>query len=172
MLDWKSVPNGGFRETLNAQTKQVRSRFDGYLEKAKLALAEQGFNSELFDENKSLGRTISLVPTSAITGEGIPDMLMLLVKLTQERMNSQLMYISSLECTILEVKVVEGHGTTIDVILSNGIMRESDKIVLCGMDGPIVTTVRALLTPQPMRELRVKVGSARSGLCPLGMMAC
>jgi hypothetical protein len=35
-------------------------------------------------------------------------------------------------------------------------MKEGDRIVLCGMDGPIVTTVRALLTPQPMREMRVE----------------
>lgn len=87
--------------------------------------------------------------------------MMLLVKLTQERMNQNLMYISELECTILEVKIIEGLGTTIDVILSNGRMKEGDKIVLCGMDGPIVTNVRALLTPQPMRELRVKVSIAK-----------
>ena len=125
--------------------------------KTKLAFAEQGLNAEIFDENKNLGRNISLVPTSAVTGEGIPDMLMLLVKLTQERMNANLMYISELECTILEVKVIEGLGTTVDVVLSNGVMREGDKIVLCGTDGPIVTQVRALLTPQPMREMRIKV---------------
>lgn len=84
-------------------------------------------------------------------------MLMLIVKLTQERMSSQLMYISELDCTVLEVKVIEGLGTTLDVVLSNGVLHEGDKIVVCGLNGPIVTQVRALLTPQPLKELRVKV---------------
>lgn len=99
---------------------------------------------------------MSIVPTSAHTGEGIPDMLMLLVKLTQERMTEKLMYLSELECTVLEVKVIEGLGTTIDVILSNGVLHEGDRIVLCGLNGPIITNIRALLTPEPMKEMRVK----------------
>lgn len=110
----------------------------------------------MYYENENFAKNVSLVPTSAITGEGIPDMLMLLVNLTQSRMSNQLMYLSELECTVLEVKVVEGLGTTIDVILSNGVLNEGDRIVLCGLSGPIVTTIRALLTPQPLRELRVK----------------
>lgn len=57
---------------------------------------------------------------------------------------------------MLEVKVIEGHGTTIDVILVNGRLNVGDTIVLAGFNGPIVTTIRALLTPQPMREMRVK----------------
>ena len=84
-------------------------------------------------------------------------MLMLIIKLTQERMGAQLMYISELECTVLEVKVIEGLGTTLDVVLSNGVLHEGDKIVVCGLNGPIVTQVRALLTPQPLKELRIKV---------------
>ena len=83
-------------------------------------------------------------------------MLKLLVSLTQDRMTETLMYLSELECTVLEVKVIEGLGTTIDVILSNGVLHEGDRIVLCGLDGPIITTVRALLTPEPMKEMRVK----------------
>jgi len=99
---------------------------------------------------------VSIVPTSASTGEGIPDMLMLLVNLTQERMSDKLMYLSELECTVLEVKVIEGLGTTIDVVLSNGILHEGDRIVICGLNGPITTNIRALLTPEPLRELRLK----------------
>lgn len=83
-------------------------------------------------------------------------MLKLLVSLTQQRMAEKLMYLSELECTVLEVKVIEGLGTTIDVILSNGVLREGDRIVLCGLNGAISTNVRALLTPQPLKELRVK----------------
>ena len=91
---------------------------------------------------------------------------MLLVNLTQQRMSDRLMYLSELECTVLEVKVIEGLGTTIDVVLSNGILREGDKIVVCGLNGPIVTQIRALLTPQPLRELRIKVGLTRTGIPP------
>ena len=53
-------------------------------------------------------------------------MIMLLVNLTQRRMSDRLMYLSELECTPPEAKVIEGLGTTIDVILSNGILREGD----------------------------------------------
>lgn len=125
--------------------------------KTILAFAEEGLNACLYYENKSFARNVSLVPTSAITGEGVPDMIMLLVNLTQQRMSDRLMYLSELECTVLEVKVIEGLGTTIDVVLSNGILHEGDRIVVCGLNGPIVTNVRALLTPQPLRELRIKV---------------
>lgn len=124
---------------------------------AKLAFAEQGLNAVPYYENNNYAKNVSLVPTSAHTGEGIADMLMLITKLTQERMSSQLMYITELECTVLEVKVIEGLGTTLDVVLVNGVLHEGDKIVVCGLNGPIVTQVRALLTPQPMKELRIRV---------------
>ena len=56
----------------------------------------------------------------------------------------------------MEVKIIEGHGTTIDVVLVNGILKVGDTIILQGFNGPIVTKVRALLTPQPLKEIRVK----------------
>ena len=154
---WVPTPDGAFRESLEKQTRSVQREFEDRAAKTIVAFAEEGLNAALYYENKNFARNVSLVPTSAITGEGVPDMIMLLVNLTQQRMSDRLMYLSELECTVLEVKVIEGLGTTIDVVLSNGILHEGDKIVVCGLNGPIVTQVRALLTPQPLRELRIKV---------------
>lgn len=156
LFQWNATPNNSFQASLAKQKKSVKQEFEQRVEKTILAFAEQGLNAALYYKNPNFAKYVSLVPTSAITGEGIPDMLNLLVNLTQTRMSDKLMYISELECTVLEVKVIEGHGTTIDVVLVNGWLHEGDKIVVCGLNGPIVTQVRALLTPQPLRELRVK----------------
>jgi translation initiation factor 5B len=121
------------------------------------AMPAQGLNARLYYDNDDFRRNVSLVPTSAISGEGIPDLLMLLIQLTQQMMVNKLMLSSTVECTVLEVKAIEGLGTTIDVVLVNGALNRGDTIVVCGTNGAIVTQVRALLTPQPLRELRVKV---------------
>ena len=66
------------------------------------------------------------------------------------------MWCPEVQCTILEVKVVEGLGATADVILANGTLKRGDRIVMCGFSGPVVTRVRELLTPKPLREIRIK----------------
>ncbi|KAH9689786.1 eukaryotic translation initiation factor 5B [Citrus sinensis] len=97
---------------------------------------EQGLNTELYYKNKEMGKTFSIVPTSAIR---------------HKTMVKKLAFRNEVQCTILEVKVCEGYGTTIDVVLINGVLHEGDKIV-----EPIDTKIQALLTPHPMKELRVK----------------
>ncbi|OCT53705.1 putative Eukaryotic translation initiation factor 5B [Cladophialophora carrionii] len=165
LYGWKKIDNNGFQDSLAMQSKGVVGEFEKRLQDTKLAFAAEGFNAEVFYENKDMRRYVSLVPTSAHTGEGIPDLLKLLVTLTQERMTSALMYLSEVQATILEVKVIEGLGTTIDVIISNGVLRENDRIVLCGTDGPIATNIRALLTPAPLRELRLKSAYVHNKEC-------
>ena len=56
-----------------------------------------------------------------------------------------------------QVKSVKGLGMAIDVILLNGELHEGDTMVVCGMNGPIVTSIRALLTPHSGKEIRVEV---------------
>ena len=74
----------------------------------------------------------------------------------QTKIPKQLYEREEFECTVLEVKVIEGLGTTIDVVLVNGLLKVQDTIVLQGFNGPIVTQIRALLTPHPLKEMRVK----------------
>ena len=64
------------------------------------------------------------------------------------------MYVEFLQCTVLEVKVIEGLGPSIDVVLLNGTLKEGDRIVVSTLDGPVTTHIRALLTPPPNREMR------------------
>jgi translation initiation factor 5B len=156
LFGWKKIDNNGFEDSFNLQKPSVQSEFEERWTFVRTQLAEQGFNSELHFKNKNMSKYVSVCPTSAHTGEGIPDMIKLIVNLTQNRLTNNLMYLSEVECTVLEVKVIEGLGTTIDVILSNGVLHEGDRIVLCGNPEPIVTNVRALLTPAEMKELRVK----------------
>jgi translation initiation factor 5B len=77
------------------------------------------------------------------------------------------MYTEMVQCTVLEVKVVEGLGHTVDVVLVNGTLREGDTIVVSTMEGPVVTTIRALLTPPPNREMRYVASCICRALCSL-----
>lgn len=156
LYGWKICRNAPIVKAMKQQTKDVQNEFNRRLSQIITQFMEQGLNTELYYKNKEMGETFSIVPTSAITGEGIPDLLLLLVQWTQKTMIEKLTFSNEVQCTVLEVKVVEGHGTTIDVVLVNGILHEGDQIVVCGMQGPIVTSIRALLTPHPMKELRVK----------------
>lgn len=153
---WKATPSSSFQSTYDKQDVGAKQQFETLAGRAMLQMSEQGLNTQLWFRNTDFRSYVSIIPTSAITGEGVPDLLMLLVQLTQTMMNERLTYVTSLQCTVLEVKPVEGYGTTLDVILVNGVLNEGDTIVVCGLEGPIVTSVRALLTPPPNRELRVK----------------
>ncbi|KAK9830542.1 hypothetical protein WJX72_012372 [[Myrmecia] bisecta] len=156
LFDWKPIADAPIRDTLEQQKDYVKVEFEKRLAEATLNLNEQGLNVALYWKNPDPRKYVNIVPTSAISGEGIPDMLQLLVKLTQAMMAERLMFISELQCTVLEVKVIEGLGTTVDVVLVNGVLHEGDTIVLCGLQGPIVTNIRSLLTPHPLKELRVR----------------
>jgi len=156
MYGWKAQKDAPFRDSLKAQPDYAQAEFDTRWQAAKLALAEQGLNTALYWDNPDVRSYVNVVPTSAITGEGIPDLLHMLAFLTQTRMTERLAYVADVQCTVLEVKALEGLGTTVDVVLLNGVLREGQTIVVAGLHGPLVAHIRALLTPHPMREMRVK----------------
>uniref|UniRef100_M1D199 Eukaryotic translation initiation factor 5B n=1 Tax=Solanum tuberosum TaxID=4113 RepID=M1D199_SOLTU len=157
LYGWKVCRNAPIVKAMKQQSKDVQFEFITRLTQIVTQFKEQGINTELYYRNKEMGKdTFSIIPTSAISGEGIPDLLLLLVQWTQKTMVERLTYSSEVQCTVLEVKAIEGHGTTIDVVLINGMLHEGDQIIVCGMQDPIVTSIRALLTPHPMKELRIK----------------
>jgi translation initiation factor 5B len=113
------------------------------------------FSSDRYDRVKDFTKTIAIVPTSAVTGEGIPELLAILCGLAQQYLKTRLVTTEGPgKGVILEKKEEAGLGTTIDVILYDGIIKKGDTIVVGGIEGPIITKVRALLLPKPLDEMR------------------
>mmetsp|Transcript_33519 Transcript_33519/g.28327 ORF Transcript_33519/g.28327 Transcript_33519/m.28327 type:complete len:135 (+) Transcript_33519:1388-1792(+) len=69
-------------------------------------------------------------------------------------MKKRLEYKDALNCVVMDVKRIEGHSTTIDVILTNGVLRERDQILVMGLKGVIKSYIKAILTPKAMKEQR------------------
>ncbi|KAJ3583674.1 hypothetical protein NHX12_015929, partial [Muraenolepis orangiensis] len=91
-----------------------------------------GLNAALFYENKDPRTFVSLVPTSAHSGDGIGNLIGLLVELSQTLLARSLAQCNELRAQVMEVKALPGMGTTIDVILINGTLKEGDTIIVPG----------------------------------------
>ena len=137
--EWKVKANANSRDALDAQGHNAQNHYEQQLQKTILAFNEQGLNVALYWENESPEDTLSFVPTSAITGEGLSDLVFQLCRMGQTTERENLTEKDVFECTVLEVKVIEGHGTTIDVVLVNGLLKVGDTIVVSGLNGPIKT---------------------------------
>ncbi|MFQ6076969.1 MAG: translation initiation factor IF-2, partial [Candidatus Bathyarchaeia archaeon] len=114
-----------------------------------------GFRAERFDEVTDFAKTVSIVPLSAKTGEGIPELLTVLIGLTQQYMQKELMVTAGqAKGTVLEVREELGLGITLNAIIYDGVLRRGDTIVVGGREKPMVTKVRAILLPKPLDEMR------------------
>ncbi|KAI4871985.1 hypothetical protein NFI96_034512, partial [Prochilodus magdalenae] len=156
LYDWKKSPETDVVATLKKQKKNTKDEFDERAKAVIVEFAQQGLNAALFFENKDPRTFVSLVPTSAHSGDGMGNLIALLVELTQTMLARRLAHCDELRAQVMEVKALPGMGTTIDVILINGRLREGDTIIVPGVEGPIVTQIRGLLLPPPLKELRVK----------------
>ncbi|KAF6774025.1 hypothetical protein AHF37_04483 [Paragonimus kellicotti] len=156
LYGWKSDPNVDVQTTLKNQEVMTRNDFDDHFKQVVQDFAMMNVNVKLFYDNPNPDEFISMVPTSAHTGDGMGDLLATLCMRLQNKLSKRLAFSEELHASVMEVKELHGLGTTIDVIIVNGRIREGDTIVLAGQEGPIATQVRGLLQPAPMSELRVK----------------
>jgi translation initiation factor 5B len=152
---WKSQAEMSFLQSYNAQDVYVREELDNKIYDVIGTFSRLGFNSDRFDRIKDFTRTVAIVPTSAKTGEGIKELLMVLVGLTQQHLRKRLQVTEGpAKGTVLEVKEEPGLGLTLNTIIYDGVLQRDDPIVVGGRDKPIVTRVRAILVPKPLDEIR------------------
>lgn len=118
-------------------------------------LASEGISSDRYDRIEDFTKAVALVPISAKEGEGIPDLLLMLIGLAQRFLEGQLEQESGPgKGTILEVKEERGFGQTIDMILYSGTLKRGDIVALGTKGPPIITKVKAILKPKPLDEIR------------------
>lgn len=152
---WKSVPDVNLVQAIKSQNKTIQNELDRRLYEIVGALSANGIASERFDRVKDFTQTVAIVPTSAKTGDGIPELLMVLSGLTQQYLKDRLSISTGpAKGAILEVREETGLGTTLDTIIYEGILKKSDTVVVGGLDDVIVAKIRALLLPKALDEIR------------------
>ena len=150
-----------FIKNVKKQPENIKRYFDNNFYKILGDLAEMGFESNLYHEVEDHQKTVSIVPVSAKTGEGIPELLAVLTGLSQRFLTGKLEIETDAPAkgTILEIKEEKGMGTTADIIIYEGTLRQDDTIVVGGIDSTVTTKVKALLKTKPLAEIRDKKSS-------------
>jgi translation initiation factor 5B len=113
------------------------------------SLREHGFDSDLFYEMSDFKNKVAIVPCSATTGEGVPELLMMLCGLSQKFLKDQLTLGSDAKGVVLEVKK-EKNMDCIESILYDGVLKECDEIAIAGFGETVVSKVRALEEIEPL----------------------
>ena len=170
---WRTNENESFLSTFAGQNDRVKTDVENKTYEIVGKLSDLDFSADRFDRVSDFQRNLAIVPVSAHTGEGIPDLLLIMIGLAQRYMGDELKL--SVEGpgagTVLEVKEERGLGTTLDVILYDGTLAIGDEIAVATQGDVVVTKVRSLLKPRPMKEIlvedrfeRVKSVAAASGI--------
>jgi translation initiation factor 5B len=157
---WNPQPDTPIQQSMEAQSDRARSDLDERLYDLIGEMNDAGFTSDFYWRVQNFQKNVGIVPLSAKTGEGVPDLLTVMMGLSQRYMKDAMeIDVSGPGAgTVLEVTEEKGFGTTLDVVLYDGTIREDDRVVVGGFDEPIVTTVRALLSPKPLAEIRTGSG--------------
>ncbi len=153
---WRPKEGACFLESLPTQSEGVQRKLDEKIYELVGKLHELGFEAERFDRVSDFRKQVCIVPTSAKTGEGVPELLAVLAGLAQRFMGKELAVEvkGPARATVLEVKEEVGLGTAIDTIVYDGTLAKKDMIAVGGLKDVIVSKVRALFQPKPLDEIR------------------
>ncbi len=152
---WKKTTTQFISQSVKEQDPSVQTALDEALYNVVGTLSILGYNSEAFYRVKDFTKEVSIVPVSARSGEGMPELLAVLVGLTQQYMQKKLDQTDKpTRGIVLEVKEEVGLGITANIILIDGHLKKGDSIVVAKRDSTIVTKPKAILLPKPLDEMR------------------
>lgn len=152
---WRKTSSQFITQSVKEQAPSVQTALDEFLYNVVGSLSILGYNSEAFYRVKDFTKEVAIVPVSARTGEGIPELLAVLVGLAQQYMQKKLDQTDKpTRGIVLEVKEEVGLGVTANIILIDGHLKKEDSIIVSKRDSVIVTKPKAILLPKPLDEMR------------------
>jgi len=152
---WKATPGNPFLKSYANQSSFIQQEVDNRLYQVMGEFSRLQFKTDRFDHIRDFTQNIALVPTSAKTGEGLAELVMVLVGLTQQFLKKRLQTTDGpAKGSILEVKEESGLGMTLNTIIYDGTLHRDDLVVVGGKNGPISAHVRTILVPKPLDEMR------------------
>ncbi|SDA40754.1 translation initiation factor IF-2 [Methanobrevibacter millerae] len=157
IFGWETHEGASFKESFNQQAQSVKQALDTKVYEIVGTLHKEGFQSERFDRISDFASQITIIPISAKSGEGIIEVLAMLLGLAQEYLTEQLEINEDAPAkgTVLEIKEETGLGLTVDSIIYDGVLRTNDEIALMTSSNEVLTTkIRSILRPLPLEEMR------------------
>jgi translation initiation factor 5B len=152
---WRKTGDHSLSNEIRKQDQITQSILDEKIYGVVGSLSRLGYTSEAYWRIKDFTREVAIVPVSAVTGDGIPELLVVLVGLTQQYLGQKLeRHEGSARGIVLEVNEEIGLGPSANIILLDGILKQGATIIVAKRDASIVTKAKALLVPRPLDEMR------------------
>ena len=152
---WRKSETQFISKAIKEQDVSVQTDLDQKIYDVVGTLSILGYQSEAFYRIKDFKSEIAIVPISARSGVGIPELLAVLVGLTQQYLQKRLnQEEKEPRGIVLEVNDEVGFGQTANIILIDGAIKKGDSIVVAKRDSIIVTKPKAVLLPKPLDEMR------------------
>ncbi|MDW7641015.1 MAG: translation initiation factor IF-2, partial [Nitrosarchaeum sp.] len=152
---WRKSETKFITQAIKEQDPFIQTDLDQKIYDVVGTLSILGYQSEAFYRVKDFKTEIAIVPISARSGVGIPELLAVLVGLTQQYLQKRLeQKEKESRGIVLEVNDEIGLGHTANIILIDGSIKKGDSIVVAKRDSVIVTKPKAILLPKPLDEMR------------------
>jgi len=147
-------PSSSLTSSLKQLDETTQNNLDGRIYNVVGELSRYGIQSEAFYRLQNPQKQVAIVPVSAKTGEGIPELISLLIGLTQSYLKQKLTVSDDTRGIVLEVTEEPGLGDTANIILIDGVLNKHDEIAVAKKDGAVTTKIKAMFMPKPLDEMR------------------
>ena len=146
---WRKMDES-IKNSIEMQSQNVKQIFDEKYYTLIGSLQSHGLDADLFYNITDYTKKVAMVPTCAVTQEGIPELTMMLCGLSQKFLKKQLTLNQEPKGVMLEVKK-EKSTQYIEAILYDGNLKRTDQIAVATFDGePLISKIRILEEVEPL----------------------